>query len=81
MPTNEVDIFDAGPLVRGQIDQLRTVRQARTVKVRSAFATVPDETPRRLLANGQLDEQDERVGAAVSGHVLCALHSRATSEP
>jgi arginine N-succinyltransferase len=55
MPTNEVDIFDAGPLVRGQIDQLRTVRQARTVKVRSAFATVPDESPRRLLANGTLD--------------------------
>ena len=55
IPTNEVDIFDAGPVVRSQIDQLRTVRQVRVAKVRSAFATVPEESPRRLLANGTLD--------------------------
>jgi arginine N-succinyltransferase len=53
--TNEVDIFDAGPLVRGQIEQLRTVRLARTAKVRTAIAPVPAEVPRQLLANGALD--------------------------
>ena len=53
--TNEVDIFDAGPLVRGQVDQLRTVRLRRACKVKSAAAAVPDGTPPQLLSNGALD--------------------------
>jgi arginine N-succinyltransferase len=53
--TNEVDIFDAGPLVRGQTDQLRTVRLTRTAKVRTAIAPSSAEAPRWLLANGALD--------------------------
>src|SRR5438046_10223693 len=34
-PVNEVDIFDAGPLVRANVDEIRTIRQARLSTVRS----------------------------------------------
>lgn len=51
----EVDIFDAGPLVRARVDGIRTVRTTRTAVVRSAAAAVPAEAPVRLLAQPGLD--------------------------
>lgn len=53
--TEEVDIFDAGPLVRATVAEVRTVRTARTGRIRSAAATVPSSAPVMLLSNGALD--------------------------
>ena len=53
--TNEVDIFDAGPLVRAEIAQLRTVRQSRTAKLRDCLVPPPVAAPLRLLAHARLD--------------------------
>lgn len=51
----EVDIFDAGPLLRADVAEVRTVRCARTVTVRSAAAAVPGTAPQHLLAHTALD--------------------------
>jgi arginine N-succinyltransferase len=53
-PTNEVDIFDAGPLVQAEVAAVRTIRQARTAPVREIVATATAD-PTHLLANGALD--------------------------
>ena len=53
--TNEVDIFDAGPLLRADTEKIRTLRTARTAKIKSAAVTLPADAPRHLLANGTLD--------------------------
>jgi arginine N-succinyltransferase len=53
--TSEVDIFDAGPQVRGETKKLRTIRSAREVRLKSAAASVSPDAPQRLLANGSLD--------------------------
>jgi arginine N-succinyltransferase len=50
----EVDIFDAGPVVRAQTAEIRTVREAR----RAAVARVvfgPPDVPVALVSNGALD--------------------------
>ncbi len=52
--TNEVDIFDAGPLVRAATAGIRTIRQARTARIRSAAAPATAGVE-LLLANGALD--------------------------
>ena len=52
--TNEVDIFDAGPLVRARTADIRTIRQARTARIRSAAAPATAGVE-LLLANGALD--------------------------
>jgi arginine N-succinyltransferase len=52
--THEVDIFDAGPLLEGRVEELRTVRHARQLRVRSAAAPAHG-APDRLLANGALE--------------------------
>lgn len=52
--TDEVDIFDAGPLVQAPVGDLRTIRAARVGRVRSAAASVPGAAT-HLLANGALD--------------------------
>jgi arginine N-succinyltransferase len=51
---DEVDIFDAGPLVQAKVADVRTVAGARTARIRSA-ASVVHGAPDRLLANGALD--------------------------
>lgn len=51
---NEVDIFDAGPLIEADLNQVRTIRDARTARIRSAAAPAHG-APDRLLANGVLD--------------------------
>lgn len=52
---NEVDIFDAGPLLRAKVEALRTIRDARTAVVRSAVATIPETAPMLLLAHAILE--------------------------
>lgn len=53
-PTNEVDIFDAGPQLRAATSAVRAIRDARPVLVREIVAEIPDST-HRLLATGSLD--------------------------
>lgn len=77
--TNEVDIFDAGPLVRGRVDQLRTVRQTRTCKVKSAAAKIADGAPLLLLANGALDFR-ATLGAVMENPDGSVSISAATAE-
>lgn len=52
---NEIDIFDAGPLLRATLERIRIVRQSRTAVVRNAAAEVTGSSPRLLLTNGELD--------------------------
>lgn len=52
--TDEVDIFDAGPLVEARVADLRTISRARTARIRSA-AAAPGGATSHLLANGSLD--------------------------
>lgn len=51
---DEVDIFDAGPLLRAPVARLRTIRAMRIAPVRAKVATLKTE-PVCLLANGRLD--------------------------
>lgn len=62
-PLDEVDIFDAGPLLEAKAADIRTVRAARTSRVRSAAAAAAEGTP-LLLANAALDFRAV-AGAAV----------------
>lgn len=51
---DEVDIFDAGPLLRAPVGRLRTIRQTKVARIRSAAAKPADGNP-CLLANGTID--------------------------
>jgi arginine N-succinyltransferase len=54
--TNEVDIFDAGPLVRAEVADLRTIRHAQTAKLREIVAGDSNDDARpQLMANSALD--------------------------
>ncbi len=52
--TNEVDIFDAGPLIRAETDKVRTLRTARTARFQDT-AELPVDATTWLLANSNLD--------------------------
>lgn len=52
--TNEVDIFDAGPLIRAETDKVRTLRTARTARFKGP-AELPVDATTWLLANSCLD--------------------------
>lgn len=52
---NEVDIFDAGPLVRAATANIRTLRSLRVAKVRSAAASIAADSALHLLSNGALN--------------------------
>jgi arginine N-succinyltransferase len=52
--TGEVDIFDAGPLVRVEIAKIRTVSASKLATIRSLLDAEPD-APSRLVANRTLD--------------------------
>lgn len=79
--TNEVDIFDAGPIIEAPLERIRTVRAARQALVRSAAAP-GTAAPEWLLANGALDFRAtiggvvEHNDGAVSldRHTAAALH-------
>jgi len=81
---NEVDIFDAGPLVSASVANIRTIKQSRTARVRSANAEAKPSTD-FLLANGALDFRAcfggviEHDDGSVSLHreVASALHVEA----
>lgn len=63
--TGEVDIFDAGPLVRGELAKTRTIAASRVARVQSVLDSEPD-TPPRLVANRSLDYRCCIAG--VAGH-------------
>lgn len=52
--TNEVDIFDAGPLFRADVAELRTIRLGQTATVCEIINSATDGRT-HLLANGALD--------------------------
>lgn len=52
---NEVDIFDAGPTVSAKIDDIRTVKGAKTAKVYSVAYKKDSEKPTHLISNASLD--------------------------
>jgi arginine N-succinyltransferase len=77
---NEVDIFDAGPLLRARVAALRVLRQGRSLVVRASAAPAPREAPLWLLANSVIEYRaciapatpgDDEV--AVDPAVLAAL--------
>lgn len=77
--TNEVDIFDAGPLVRAPVASLRTLRRARQTRVRQLRDVTPD-LPTHLVANGRLDfraclgaPNPGKQGATLSNEEAAAL--------
>ncbi|MCC5805835.1 MAG: arginine N-succinyltransferase [Opitutales bacterium] len=53
--TNEVDIFDAGPLLKAEVRTLRTVRAARTAVVNVGQPPHPDLPRNGIVANTALD--------------------------
>lgn len=63
--TNEIDIFDAGPLVRAEVATLRTIRLAQTARLREIVPTdAADDSRPHLLANNALDFR-ACLGAAI----------------
>jgi arginine N-succinyltransferase len=54
LTTSEVDIFDAGPQLRARVEELRTIRQSRVVRL-EAVADLAGTEPGWMIANGQLD--------------------------
>jgi arginine N-succinyltransferase len=75
---DEVDIFDAGPLLAADLPAVRAVREAREAVV-GALADQPPPGGRRLVANGRLDFRAALGGMAdlPGGRVALA---RATAE-
>ncbi|MES2308472.1 MAG: arginine N-succinyltransferase [Verrucomicrobiota bacterium] len=51
--SGEVDIFDSGPLIKAVVQEIRTIRESRTVKVRAFVQEIPD-SPRMILSNRSL---------------------------
>jgi arginine N-succinyltransferase len=53
--TNEIDIFDAGPVLRAATAQVRTIRTCRTARVRSLETPEGPHPASLLVSNLQLD--------------------------
>jgi arginine N-succinyltransferase len=53
--TNQVDIFDAGPLLRAQRERLRIWSNIHTATAQPLHAAAKPEQPRALVTNRQLD--------------------------
>lgn len=53
--TDEVDIFDAGPQLRAKVSDIRTVRLARSARIRTITDSPADPSSSRLVANGRLE--------------------------
>jgi arginine N-succinyltransferase len=78
-PTNEVDIFDAGPQLRAELAAVRTVRDVRNATI----AAVEDDLAGQphLLANGRIDFRacigavtTQESGVALTRATCAALH-------
>lgn len=54
-PSREVDIFDAGPLLRARIEALKIVRETRFATLHHAAVGLPATLPLLILANPRLD--------------------------
>lgn len=74
---DEVDIFDAGPMVRAPRDQIRTVRESEVAVV---AAVRPVAGPRLMISNTRLDfratlgaVESEGEGVAIAPAVAAAL--------
>jgi len=52
--TSEVDIFDAGPLIRARAAGVRTINLARRFQLGATPHELPPDAPVRLVANGEL---------------------------
>lgn len=52
--TDEIDIFDAGPLMRAELDNIRTIRQCKTATVKRLVED-PEEKQGWILSNRSLD--------------------------
>jgi len=78
--TGEVDIFDAGPILRCEVARLRTVREAKVANVRAILDADPPGSA-RLLSNRILDfrsclggiVEHEDGSVSISGAVASAL--------
>lgn len=77
--TTEIDIFDAGPLVRAEVEKVRTIRALRVAKLKSAAATVPAGRPLQMLSNGILDFR-ATLGAVLEHPDGTVSLDRATAE-
>jgi arginine N-succinyltransferase len=53
--TDEVDIFDAGPLVRAKRERIRTIQQRKLTTVRALHPKSPPGATRALMANTSLN--------------------------
>jgi arginine N-succinyltransferase len=53
--TDEIDIFDAGPLVRAKRDRIRTIRTRKLTKLRALHPKSPPGADRALIANASLE--------------------------
>jgi arginine N-succinyltransferase len=71
--TKEVDIFDAGPLVRTRRDRIRTIRLHRRVKVGKIVDSISNNTT-WLISNHRLDFR------CTTGRLLCEDGKTATLE-
>lgn len=75
--SGEIDIFDAGPIVAGRIDDLRTVRDHARLRVRRLTERPPDG-PVRLVGNGRNDFRAALAAVGEEGEDAVAL-SRAAA--
>jgi arginine N-succinyltransferase len=81
-PVPEVDIFDAGPLLRADVSKLRTIQASRSATIRSVTAMPSLDEPAQLLAKTTLDfraclapaHTHDDGSLSISGEVASALH-------
>jgi len=66
-----VDIFDAGPTLEGEIDELRAVKNSRLLTVRISEEIFEDDAPLYLVANENY--QNFRAALVPGGHALGKL--------
>jgi len=74
--TREIDIFDAGPIVRAPLETIRTVRQTTRRSVHECTAVEP-EAPAQLLARPSLDFRACLAPAAIrpNGSAVISRHT------
>ena len=53
--TDEVDIFDAGPLVRAKRDRIRTIKARRLTTLRALHPKMPPDAEKAIIASASLE--------------------------
>lgn len=74
-PTNEIDIFDAGPILTAQVRSLRTVRGAREGVVAKTSAPPPSAPRNAIVANTTLEFR------AIAAHLPETTRDRVSLTP